>query len=55
MKSKKVIDAILYGDNGPYISAIPVLMLATVDDMLDSFIVRLIRKFDHPKQTEVDH
>lgn len=55
MKSEKVMNEILYGDDGPYISAIPVLMLATVSDMLDSLIGRFVRKFDRPKQTEVDH
>jgi len=46
VKSKKVIDQILYGD-GVYVSALPCLVMAAISDVFDNLIARLIRRSDH--------
>lgn len=42
-KTKDIIDEILYGDGGPYVSAIPVLMLCCLRDRFDNFVNRLFK------------
>lgn len=40
-KTKDIIDEILYGDGGPYVSAIPVLMYRCLKDRFENFVRRL--------------
>ena len=42
-KTEDVIDEILYGDGGPFVSAIPVLMYCGLRDRFDNFVRRLFK------------
>lgn len=42
-KTGDVIDEILYGDGGPYVSAVPVLIACCLRDRFDRFVTRLLK------------
>lgn len=42
-ETKDIIDEILYGKGGPYVSAIPVLMGCYLRDSIDHFMKRLFK------------
>ena len=48
MKTKETLDWILYGE-GTYVSALPVLVLSVISDVLDNLVKRLVEKIDRLK------
>jgi hypothetical protein len=46
MKTKETLDWILYG-KGTYVSALPVLILSAISDVLVKLIERLVKKINN--------
>lgn len=42
-KTEDVINEILYGDGGPYVSEIPVLICCALRDSFDNFLRRFLK------------